>query len=63
MPRLGPDVADAQKTVCFGETANFEHFYSLTAEIDGRRVALRTYGVAFTKMVARPEGRKPPSGM
>ena len=56
--QLGPVVADAQKTVCFSE-APLEHFYTLTTQIDGRRVALEPYGIAFTKMVARRKGANP----
>jgi hypothetical protein len=55
---LGSEVARTQSVVCFSE-APLEHFYSLTADIDGRRVALEPYGIAFTKMVARRKGANP----
>ena len=44
--------------MCFSE-APLEHLDSLTADIDGRRIALEPYGVAFTKMVARRKGANP----
>lgn len=54
----GPEAADSQRAVCFSE-APLEHLYSLTGPIDGRRVSLEPYGVAFTKMVARRKGANP----
>ena len=43
---------DSQKTACFTETP-LEYVYLLLNEISGRQVALRPYGVAVTKKVAR----------
>jgi hypothetical protein len=47
-----------QRVICFSETP-LEHIYSQVAEIEGRRVKLAPYGVAFTKMVARRQGINP----
>lgn len=49
---------DAMKVVCFSETP-LEHAYSLFQEIKGRKVKLSTYGIAFTKAVARQKGVNP----
>lgn len=56
--RAGPAAVDSQKVVCFSE-APLEHLYSLTADINGRRIALEPYGIAFTKMVVRRRGANP----
>jgi hypothetical protein len=56
--RFGEDASASQRVVCFSE-APLEQLHSLTAEIDGRRVALEPYGIAFTKMVARRKGANP----
>jgi hypothetical protein len=56
--RFGPEATSSQKVVCFSE-APLEHLYSLTADIDRRRIALEPYGIAFTKMVARRKGANP----
>jgi hypothetical protein len=56
--RSGPAASDSQKVACFSE-APLEHLYSLTADIDGRRIALEPYGIAFTKVVARRKGANP----
>ena len=56
--RLGSGASDSQHVVCFSE-APLEHLYSLTGSIDGRRVGLEPYGLAFTKMVARRKGANP----
>lgn len=50
--------ARTQRVVCFGETP-LEHVFSLVADIDGRSVNLKPYGVAFTKMAARQTGVNP----
>ncbi len=44
--------------VCFSE-APVEHLYSLVADIVGRSVRLRPYGLAMTKMMARHNGSNP----
>ncbi len=49
---------ESQEVVSFSETP-LEHIYSLFADIEGRRVNLQGYGVAFTKMVARERGANP----
>ena len=56
--KFGDGATASQKVVCFSE-APLQHLDSLTADIDGRRVALEPYGVAFTKMVARRKGTNP----
>lgn len=56
--RFGAEASGSQKAVCFSE-APLEHLDSLTADIDGRRIALEPYGIAFTKMVARRKGANP----
>jgi hypothetical protein len=48
----------SQRVVCFSETP-LEHIYSLVAEIEGRKVKLAPYGVAFTKMIARRNSINP----
>jgi hypothetical protein len=50
--------AQSQRVVSFSETP-LEHIYSLVAEIPNRRVVLRPYGLAFTKMKARQKGVNP----
>ena len=52
-----PD-AQSQRTVCFSETP-LQHIYSLFAEIEGRSICLKPYGVALTKVVARRLGVNP----
>jgi hypothetical protein len=47
-----------QRVVCFSETP-LEHIYSLVADIEGRRVWLRPYGLAMTKLTARRMGIGP----
>jgi hypothetical protein len=42
----------SQRVVAFSETP-LEHAYSLFAEISGRQVCLKPYGLALTKVVAR----------
>jgi hypothetical protein len=56
--RIGVEAVESQKVVCFSE-APLEHLYSLTGDIEGRRVPLEPYGIAFTKMVARRKGANP----
>jgi hypothetical protein len=46
------------KVVCFTETP-LEHAYSLVQDIAGRDIHLSSYGVAFTKEVARKKGANP----
>jgi hypothetical protein len=54
-----PDTAKTHmKVVCFSETP-LEHIYGLFAEIPGRQVQLRGYGLAFTKATARHNGANP----
>jgi hypothetical protein len=48
----------SQRVVCFSETP-LEHVYSLFADIAGRQVCLKPYGLALTKVVARMEGINP----
>jgi hypothetical protein len=48
----------SQRVVCFSETP-LEHIYSMVADIAGRQVRLRPYGVAFTKLAARLRGANP----
>ena len=47
-----------QDVVCFTETP-LEHAWTLVAEIEGRQVPLRPYGVVFTKIWARRRGVEP----
>lgn len=47
-----------QRCVCFSETP-LEHIYSMVANILGRSVRLKPYGVAFTKIRARQKGVNP----
>jgi hypothetical protein len=54
----GSPAHDSQLCVCFSESP-IEHLYSLTAEITGRSVQLRPYGLAVTKMGARHRGANP----
>jgi hypothetical protein len=49
---LNEDALATQRVVCFSETP-LEHVHSLFAEIDGRALQFRSFGVAFPKMVAR----------
>ena len=49
---------NSQKAVCFTETP-LEYVYLLLNEISGRQVALKPYGVAITKKVARKTGVNP----
>jgi hypothetical protein len=55
---LGEDALESQRVVCFTETP-LEHTYSMFAEIAGRSVRFRPYGIAFPKMVARLMGINP----
>lgn len=48
----------AMKVACFSETP-LEHIYTLTQRIEGRRVQLAPYGIAFTKVTARRLGANP----
>lgn len=48
----------SQRVVSFSETP-LEHIYSLVADILGRQVNLKSYGLAFTKMAARKIGVNP----
>ena len=50
--------AQTQRVVSFSETP-LEHIYSLVADIASRRVNLRPYGLAVTKMAARRLGVNP----
>lgn len=56
--KLGAAAVDTQKVVCFSETP-LEQIHSLFADIRGRQVKLKPYGLAFTKMVARRSGVNP----
>jgi hypothetical protein len=47
-----------QRVICFSETP-LEHIYSLVADIEGRQIQLRPYGVAMTKLTARRRGISP----
>jgi hypothetical protein len=49
---LDREALATQRVVCFSETP-LEHVHSLFAEIEGRSIQFRGYGVAFPKMVAR----------
>jgi Putative abortive phage resistance protein AbiGi, antitoxin len=49
---------DSQKVICFTETP-LEHVYTFLAPIDGRSVEFGSYGLAFTKIVARRLGVNP----
>lgn len=48
----------SQRVVSFSETP-LEHIYSLVAQITGRQINLKSYGLAFTKMAARRMGINP----
>ena len=48
----------SQRVVCFTKTP-LEHLYAMFADIRGRSVKLRGYGVALTKIVARGMGINP----
>lgn len=48
----------SQRVVCFSETP-LEHVWALAADIEGRQVQLKPYGVAFTKFKARESGVNP----
>src|SRR5688500_1870794 len=48
----------SQRVVSFSETP-LEHTYSLVADIEGRDICLRPYGVVLTKIVARMLGAHP----
>jgi hypothetical protein len=48
----------SQRVVCFSEVP-LEHVYSLVADIAGRKVALKPYGLALTKIKARRLGVNP----
>jgi hypothetical protein len=52
------EAKQTQRVVCFSETP-VEHIWSLAADIDGRQVQLKPYGVAFTKFKARKLGVNP----
>lgn len=54
----GGAALDSQRVVCFTETP-LEHLYGMFAEIRGRSVKLRGYGLAFTKVTARGMGINP----
>jgi hypothetical protein len=54
----GDPAKQTQRVVCFSETP-LEHIYSLVADIEGRRVRLRPYGLAMTKLTARRMGIGP----
>jgi Putative abortive phage resistance protein AbiGi, antitoxin len=49
---LGDAATNSQKVVCFSETP-LDQIHSLFADIAGRKVRLKGYGLAFTKTVAR----------
>jgi Putative abortive phage resistance protein AbiGi, antitoxin len=53
-PEHSPDdpMKQSQRVVSFSEVP-LEHIYSLVADIAGRQVALRPYGLALTKIKAR----------
>jgi hypothetical protein len=51
-------VKQTYRVVCFSETP-LEHIYSLVADINGRRIRLRPYGLAMTKLTARRMGISP----
>jgi len=53
--RLGAADMACLKVVCFSETP-LEHTYTLFQDIAGRDIHLSTYGVAFTRDVARRYG-------
>ena len=55
---LGGAAEESQRVASFSETP-LEHIYSLFADIPNRRIGLRPYGIAFTKMVARRKGVNP----
>ena len=55
---LQPAALESQRVVCFTETP-LEHVNSLFAEVQGRSVHLKPYGVAFPKVVARWMGVNP----
>lgn len=52
------EARQTQRVVCFSETP-LEHVYSLLADIEGRQIELRPYGLALTKPVARRRGIGP----
>jgi hypothetical protein len=54
----GGDALASQRVVCFTETP-LEHLYAMFAEISGRSVQLRGYGIGFTKIAARGMGINP----
>jgi hypothetical protein len=54
----GDPEAQSQRVVAFSETP-LEHIWALVADIEGRQVELRPYGVALTKFKARKLGVNP----
>jgi hypothetical protein len=55
---LGGAALESQRVACFTETP-LEHLYAMFADIRGRSVHLRGYGLAFTKVAARGMGINP----
>jgi hypothetical protein len=53
-----PELADAQKTVCFTETP-LEHAWMMCSNIEGRTMQFNGYGLAFTQALARRRGANP----
>ena len=49
---LGQDVLESQRVVCFTETP-LQHVHGLFADVRGRSVHFKPYGVAFPKVIAR----------
>jgi hypothetical protein len=56
--RLPTPALETQRVVCFTETP-LEHAYAMFADIAGRSVCFKPYGVAFPKMIARWMGVNP----
>ena len=56
--RLGGAAESSQRVVCFSETP-LDSIHSLVADIAGRSIELKPYGLAFTKMVVRRKGANP----
>lgn len=55
---LDGEALESQRVVCFSETP-LEHVNAMFADIDGRSIHFRPFGVAFPKMVARWMGINP----
>ncbi len=55
---LGGAALESQKVACFSETP-LDQIHSMFADIAGRDVKLKPYGLAFTKIVARRNGTNP----